>query len=165
MSNALTFLKNYQQFGYKIRLETAKTYSDSKTILSLFKNLLTAIRSSLHNRTITKNVLLRFHNKVKHGMMVQDYGNDLYIRDLKIKINNKGRVIRRNRNLYLRIDEEKAKKMVGTIEVNLAAIHFIVILFMSIYGYIIKKKKESGKKFSKKEMLFLQESLKDYSKQ
>lgn len=136
------------------------TKTGVETIMPFFDNLLKAIKSSYRNRTVSKKILLRFHNKVKHGMVIQDYGSGLFIRDFKPR--RKG-ARKSNRNIFLPLDEVKAKKMVGTIEVNSVAVKFLVILFMTDYGYMMEQRKSSGKKLSKKELLFLQESLRDYS--
>lgn len=137
----------------------AKT--DKDTILSLFMKLLEVIKASLHNRTARRKVMQRFHNKVKHGMVIQDYGSNLYIRDYKLPTSTKRRS---NRHLYLDLEEDRFKKMVGTIEATTSVIDFIVSLFLADYGSKIEKRRMEGKKISKKEMRFLKDSLIDYSK-
>lgn len=131
--------------------------TDEETFLKLVDKLLESIKASLQNRTAAKRVLVRFHNKVKHGMIVQDYGNELYIRDLRTKINNHtNRITRKNRNLYLPIDEDRAKKMVGSIEANSYAIKTLVILLLCDFAYEIKAGK---KRMTKNRRKFLEEIL------
>lgn len=131
--------------------------TDEDTVIKLVDKLLESIKASLHNRTASKRVLVRFHNKVKHGMMVQDYGNELFIRDLKTKINKKtNRITRKNRNLYLEVDLERAKKMVGSVEANAYAIKTLIILLLCDYAYDLKTSK---KRLTKNRRKFLEEVL------
>lgn len=141
----------------KLKLASIKHLSvaakmDEPTLTAVLEKILEAVKEAKHNRTASRGVLLRFHNKVKHGMMIQDYGNELFIRDLKTKMNKKlNRISRKNRNLYLQIDIDRAEKMVGTIEANCYAMHGLVSLV--IYDFIDqllnKKRKltEKQKKF------------------
>jgi len=78
-------------------------------IQNILSKILEAVKASQSNRTVRRGVLLRFHNKVKHGMMVQDYGHELFIRDLMLGKNGR----KKNRNLYLDLDTEKAEKNGG----------------------------------------------------
>lgn len=146
-------LKRFKTPPFKRILSYLKT--DEATLMSLVNKLLEAIKASLKNRTVSKKVLIRFHNKVKHGMVVQDYGNELFIRDLKPKLSKK-RLIRRNRNLIIPFDQERAKKMVRTIETNAYAIKTIIILLMADYSYQLETRK---RKLGKRQKEFWADSL------
>jgi len=104
--------------------------------------------------------LLKFHNKIKHGMVVQDYGNELYIREIEANHPKKGkRLYRRNRNLYIPFDVDKAKSMVGTVEANAYAVKTLVILLMADITYKLETKK---RKLGKRQRIFWEESLRGY---
>jgi len=86
---------------------------------------------------------------------VQDYGNDLYIREIEAnKARNGKRLYRRNRNLYLPFDSEKAKKMVGTIEANAYAVKTLIILLMADISYGLEMRK---RRFGKQQKKFWEE--------
>ncbi len=129
---------------------------DEKSIVALLDKLAETIRSSHHNRTASGNLFIRFHNKVKHGMIVQDEANGLFIRDLRIKTGKTGRIIRKNRNIYLPLDEERAKKIVGTIEAVGYAVKNLSVLMLLHYWHKLKTRK---RKLSKSELKFWEESL------
>jgi hypothetical protein len=133
----------------KIAISANMSKEDIKAILS---NVLAAVKASQSNRTVRRGVLLRFHNKVKHGMLVQDYGHELYIRDLMLGKNGR----KKNRNLYLDLDIEKSRKMFGTIEANGYAIKSIISL---IFYAIIEQIKSKNKKMTKKQKKFWLEAL------
>lgn len=129
---------------------------DETRIIALLDKLVETIRSSHHNRTASKGLFLRFHAKVKHGMVVQDEQNGLLIRDLTIKTGKTGRIIRKNRNMYLAVDEERAKKIVGTIEAVGYAVKNLSVLMLLHYWNKLKTRK---RKLSKSELKFWEESL------
>jgi len=134
--------------------------TDEVTFNKLLDKLLESIKASLHNRTAGRKVLLKFHNKIKHGMVVQDYGNELYIREIEANHPKKGkRLYGRNRNLYIPFDVDKAKSMVGTVEANAYAVKTLVILLMADITYQLETKK---RKLGKRQRIFWEESLRGY---
>ena len=120
---------------------------DENEIRKLLEKLLETINGAYTNRTVSDGVLLRFQNKVKHGMMILDEGDKLYIRDFASGI---------NRNLELPIDLKKAERMVGTIESNCYAVKNIITLFLFHYAKILN---ESKFPLSEAEIKFWKESL------
>lgn len=131
---------------------------DEKSITPLLDKLLETFKTAYHNRTAANNLFIRFHNKVKHGMMVQNETNGVFVRDLTIDTGKSGRIIRRNRNLYLDLNDEKAKKITGSIEATGYAIKNLVTLLLSHFWYQLKTRK---RKLSKKEIRFWIEALGD----
>lgn len=119
---------------------------DGSDIQSILLKILEAVKASQLNRTVKRGVLLRFHNKVKHGMMVQDYGHELFIRDLMLGKKQR----KRNRNLYLDINIDKGKKMIETIEANGYAIKSIIsLLFYDFIEQLENKKHRMSDKQKK----------------
>lgn len=129
---------------------------DEKSITALLDKLLETIKASNHNRTAANSLFIRFHNKVKHGMMVQSEANGLFIRDLSLGKGKSGRIIRRNRNMFLDFNEDRAKKIVGSIEAVGYAVKNLVTLLLLHYWYNLKTRKN---KLSKKEIDFWTEAL------
>lgn len=129
---------------------------DTQISEKLLNELLKVMKVCLKNRKIKREILLRGHNKIKHGMMVLEEQSKLYIRDFSYKVRNT--IVRRyNRNLILRIDDNKAKGMLGTISANCSAINILVTLFLFYYAEVIESLR--GKKLTKKEKAFLEQSL------
>lgn len=105
-------------------------------IIQLFKSVLRAIKASKRYREIKGGVLIRFHNKAKHGMMVLDQGHEIFIRDMTFPKKR-----RRNRNLYLLIDVDKAESMVNTIQRNADAVSTLASTALLDYIYKFKRSK------------------------
>jgi hypothetical protein len=136
-------------------LEYLKT--DEETLNKLLNKLIDAIKESLQNRTGSRKALLKFHNKVKHGMIIQDFGDELYIREVEHNNSKNGkRHYKRNRNLFIPYDPERAKKMVGTIEVNANAVKTIVIILMADVAYNLQRRK---RKLGKKQRAYWEEAF------
>lgn len=123
---------------------------DATSLEELMAKLLETIKGAQNNRTASRGVLLRFQNKIKHGMMVLDDGSKLYIRDLKIK------KYKKNRNLELPLNEVRAEKMVGTVKANCYAVKNIITLFLLHYATLLKASK---KPLSKKDQKFWAEAI------
>lgn len=125
---------------------------DRESCEKILEKLLEVIKICNRNRKIKKEILVRGQNKLKHGMVIVEEKEGIFIRDYVYKNNR-----RRNKNLFIKVDEEKAKKLVETISANCYAIKIIITLFLFHYAMLIKSKK--GKKMGKKERLFWEESL------
>jgi hypothetical protein len=137
---------------------TVAAKMSEQDLIGIITELLKAVKAARHNRTAARKLLLRFHNKVKHGMMVQDYNGELYVRDLRTKINKStNRITRKNRNVYLALDFERAKKMVGTIEANCYAVRGLASLLM--YDFINQLINRKRKKLTDKQKRFWEEAL------
>lgn len=147
-------LKKFKLPPTSILLEFLKT--DEESLMRLLEKMLETTKVSLKNRKVERGLLLRFHNKVKHGMAVED-DTGLFVRDRQQKVSKKGKFITRNRNIVLRLDEDKAKKMVGTIETNANMVKFISSLLLSDYAY---KLRTYRRKLGKRQIRFWEEALK-----
>lgn len=131
---------------------------DKITLTQLLNELLKILKVCIRNRTVMNALLLRAQNKIKHGMVVTDDGNRIYLRDFRVIRTRNGKRIRKNKNLDLRIDDTRAKGFLDTIEANSASVNLIVTLLMFYQGKMIMKLKEK-KKLTKTEQQFLVQSL------
>jgi len=131
-----------------------ETKMTSKEILESLDALRGAIDVSIHNREVSNGVMVRTYNKIKHGMMVYLDPNDLeklWIRDFQVKYtkskNKKKRLVRKNREMSLGVDAQKAEAIVGTIKAIAQALGALIglVLFDLEYRIKIGKLRMSGK--------------------
>lgn len=115
-------------------------------VLALAEKLLETVRTCFHNRSVSETALLRSHNKIKHGMVVLDEGEALFIRDYYGK---KGS----NRNLVIEMDIERAKGLLGTIEANSACIHMIISVCLYHHSLKIMEMGKRGPTDAEKALL------------
>jgi hypothetical protein len=105
-----------------------------------------AIDKSLYNREVSDGVLLRFYNKIKHGMMIFHDPSDassIWIHDYwsgysNSKKSKRKRIVRKNRDVFLKVDIAKAKIFVGTIKAFSQAIQELIRLALFDLEYQIK---------------------------
>lgn len=119
-----------------------------KEIDESLKYIIKAIKATIQNRNVSKGVLVRAHNKIKHGMAVYLDGkdiNNLLIRDLRM-VGNTKRKRKMNRYLEIKFDLERAKKLVGSILVVSHAIRGLIYLVQSDFRYRITTDKYVHKK-------------------
>lgn len=111
------------------------------------------IKSTIENRKVKREVLVRAHNKVKHGMMVFLDTKDLkklWFRDLKVKNGRKT-----NRYYELEVNITKAEKIVGNIQVISHTIQGLIALVVQDFQYRVendKRMKAKTKKFWMEEL-------------
>ncbi|TSC88200.1 MAG: hypothetical protein G01um10145_909 [Microgenomates group bacterium Gr01-1014_5] len=115
---------------------------------SVVNNAVEAIRNTinlaLQTRRDGQQIAVRFHNKVKHGMMVNSDAstNNSWVRDFSVRLTQgRRRVVRRNRNFEIPIDIDKAELMVGTIKANAQGIEALINLLLIDYEYRISSGK------------------------
>jgi hypothetical protein len=89
-------------------------------------------------------------------MIVQEENNGVLVRDLRLDKGKSGRIIRKNRNIFLDLNEDRAEKMVGTIEANAYGVKNLCVLMLLHFAYKLKTRK---RKLSKAELKFWSETL------
>lgn len=110
--------------------------------------IIKAIKATIHNRKASNGVLLRAHNKIKHGMAVYLDAKDiniLLIRDLRI-VGKDGRKRKKNRYLEIKFDLERTEKLVGSILAISHAIRALIYLVQADFRYRITTDKYMRKK-------------------
>jgi hypothetical protein len=129
----------------KVTALVDETKMTSKEILESLDALKGAIDVSIHNREVSNGVMVRTYNKIKHGMMVYLDPNDLqklWIRDFQVKYakskNNKKRLVRKNREMSLGVNAQKAEAIVGTIKAISQAMEALIGLVLFDLEYRIK---------------------------
>ena len=150
-------------FGLEGRIEEIAEFgkSTSEEIEPLLNKLLDVIKACNSNRRIKKAILTRGQIKIKHGMVVIGEDDGIYIRDMyltTVSINSKKHIRSYNKNLFLRLDDARAKGMLDTISATSVAIQIVITLLLFQYGDIVR---EIGKKkkLSKNDKEFLSASL------
>lgn len=118
-------------------LKKSDPHANKELINESLDYILRGIKASIASRKARGDLLVRAHNKIKHGMMVYLDPNEidcLWMRDLKLdKLKRK-----HSRNFELRLDEKKAKEIVGNIEVISHAIQGLIQLVLVDFRYRIE---------------------------
>lgn len=128
---------------------------NEEQLVPILNKLQETIKIIKHNRTVRKGLVLRAQNKIKHGMVVLSVSGGVMIRDYKPK-DGATRIVRKNKNIFIDVDEERAKKMVGSIEATGYAIMNLVSFLILDSWYKLKTRK---RKLSPKEREFWTEVL------
>lgn len=111
---------------YQLRVKLGQ---NEQVIIDAVEAIRFTIETAVKTREDGARIVERFHNKVKHGMMVySDVGsNTSWVRDFSAKIiRSSGRISRHNRNFDIPIDIDKAERIVGTIKANAQGIGLIM---------------------------------------
>lgn len=120
------------------KLEAQLGLSDNEIKESL-DYIIKAIKATIKNRQVSNGVLVRAHNKIKHGLAVyldaKDI-NNLIIRDLKL-VGKSGSKRKKNRYFDIKFDVERAEKLVGTILAISHAIRGLIYLVQADFRYRI----------------------------
>lgn len=98
-----------------------------------------AIKVTIHNRKVSNGVLIRAHNKIKHGMAVYIDGKNidtLLIRDLRM-VGSTHHKRKQNRYFEIKFDLERAEKLVGSILAISHAIRGLIYLVQADFRYHI----------------------------
>lgn len=114
--------------------------SDQKIVDDAVDKVRFSIEMAIKQRKERSGLLLLVQNKLKHGMMVcaDSDPNKSFIRIFTVKkTKNKKRIIRRNRNVEIPIDVDKAGRMSGTIKAYGQAIEALINLILIDYKYKI----------------------------
>lgn len=134
----------------KMDMPTVETLVKETNITSKEMNdgleaLKKAITVSIQNRTSSKGLAVRAYNKIKHGMMVYldpDNINNLWIRDFSCIKSKKGRrLIRKNREMDIGVNIERAEEIVKTVGSVSEAIRGLIGLVLVDLEYRIKTNK------------------------
>lgn len=134
-----------------------KTKMTSEEVLESLDALKGAIDVSIHNREVSHGVMVRAYNKIKHGMMIYLDPNDLrrlWIRDFQVRYakskKKQKRLVRKNREMSISVDAQKAEAIVGTIKAISQAMEVLIGLILFDLEYRIKTGKLRMNKKSKK---------------
>lgn len=106
-----------------------------------------AIKVTIQNRKASNGVLIRAHNKIKHGMAVYLDGKNidvLLIRDLRM-VGKKNKKRRSNRYFEIKLDIKRAEELVENILVISHAIRGLIFLIQADF----KHRMTTGKKLRK----------------
>lgn len=110
--------------------------------------IIKAIKATIQNRNVSNGVLIRAHNKIKHGMAVYLDGkdiNNLLIRDLRM-VGSTGHKRRRNRYFEIKFDVVRAEKLVGSILAISHAIRGLIYLVQADFRHHITTDKKMRRK-------------------
>ena len=110
--------------------------------------IIKAIKATIQNRKVSNGVLIRAHNKIKHGMAVYLDGkdiNNLLIRDLRM-IGATGHKRRKNRYFEIKFDIARSEKLVGSILAISHAIRGLIYLVQADFRHHITTDKKMHKK-------------------
>ena len=114
------------------------------------------IRSAIKTRRDKSQIVVRVHNKMKHGMMVySEMGTGVsWVRDFSVKLAGKSkRISRKDRSFDIPVDLDKAERIAGTIKSNSYAIESLINLVLIDYEYKIKSGKIRMRKDNKDKCL------------
>ncbi len=127
----------------------SKIFGVNETELSeSIEYIIKAIKTTIKNREVSNGVLIRAHNKIKHGMAVYLDGKDmdnLLIRDLRL-VGAAKHKRRRNRFFEIKFDVERAEKLVGSILAISHAVRGLIYLVQADFRYHITTDKKMRKK-------------------
>lgn len=121
---------------------------DESELSQSIEYIIKAIKATIHNRKVSKGVLIRAHNKIKHGMAVYLDGkdiNNLLIRDMRM-VGATGNKRRKNRYFEIKFDAARAEKLVGSILAISHAIRGLIYLVQADFRYHIATDKKIHKK-------------------
>lgn len=110
--------------------------------------VMTAIKVTIQNRKTNNGVLLRAHNKIKHGMAVYLDASDpdkIIIRDLKM-VGKKGKKRKSNRFIEINFNQDRAEELVGSILAISHAVRGLIYLVIADFRYRITTDKSLRKK-------------------
>ena len=110
--------------------------------------IMKAIKVTIQNRKVSKGVLVRAHNKIKHGMAVYLDGkdiNNLLIRDLRI-VGKTGSKRKKNRYFEINFNVDRAEKLIGSILAISHAIRALIYLVQADFRYRISSNKRLHRK-------------------
>lgn len=110
--------------------------------------IIKAIKATIQNRKVSNGVLIRAHNKIKHGMAVYLDGkdiNNLLIRDLRM-VGSTGHKRRKNRYFEIKFDVIRAEKLVGSILAISHAIRGLIYLVQADFRHHITTDKKIRRK-------------------
>lgn len=129
-----------------IKQITKHLSSSEQLITEGIKTVKFSIDSAIKQRKDRSQIMTLIQNKIKHGMMVytDQNPNKIWMRIFSVKYVGKSkgkRLSRRNRNVEIPIDVDKAERMVGTIKAYGQAIEALINLLLIDYKYKILSKK------------------------
>lgn len=112
--------------------------SDKRLVINAVDTILATISSAINTRSDNDGIVVRFHNKMKHGMMI--YSNisnaTSWIRDFSVKkLERSKRLSRKDRSFDIPVDIKKAERIVGTIKANSYGIEALINLLLIDYEY------------------------------
>lgn len=117
------------------------------TIEMTLEKILESIKATHSNRTTSRGALIRYHNKVKHGMMVSEENGLLIIKDIKFKDLHNGRHYRKYRTFTVEENLSKAKSTFNSIHALSQMIHLLAsILLVDLSIKIQNRKRKLGKR-------------------
>ena len=140
-----------------LHLLSLRLSRDKKLVVDAVDRVLATIHSAILTRSDKNEIVVRFHNKIKHGMMVySNFGDsNSWIRDFFVKRSGiSKRLSRKDRSYNIPEDEAKAERIVGTIKANSYGIESLINLLLIDYEYKfmtkkIKVRKENREKYLK----------------
>ena len=124
---------------------------DEAELSQSIKYIIKAIKATIHNRRVSKGVLIRAHNKIKHGMVVYLDGkdiNNLLIRDVRM-VGNTGHKRKQNRYFEIKFDAARAENLVGSILAISHAIRGLIYIVQADFRHRISTDKKLHKKTRK----------------
>ncbi|KKR51777.1 MAG: hypothetical protein UT89_C0007G0004 [Parcubacteria group bacterium GW2011_GWE1_40_20] len=132
----------------KLELQLGLT---NKEVQESLDYIIKAIQVTIKNRQISNGVLIRAHNKIKHGMAVyldsKDIDN-LIIRDLRL-VGKSSSKRKKNRYFDIKFDMDRADKLVGSILAISQAIRSLIYLVQADFRYRISIDKHIRNKTKK----------------